>query len=346
MFYERMGDPTKPEGKAQLERQSPLSSAQKIKTPLMVVQGANDPRVKKRESDQIVIALRDRKFPVEYLVAEDEGHGFARPVNNLAMFAAVEKFLARHLGGRYQESMTPEVEKRLKEITVDPATVTLPSMPAPSASVPSLAVPPSKLPHSFRAKIEAGPQTVALGMKSVIEETPEGWRATDTMQTPMGEVSDVTLLDSRTFTVLRRSIKQGPVQIEVQVRDGKATGTMQMGAQSRPIEVTLDGPLFADGAGSGQVLAGLPLAEGYTAAYRTLDLQTQKTVLYALKVTGSETVTVPAGTFECWRVEISPADGSAGRQTLFIAKKERRPVRIEAVLPQMGGAKLTAELEP
>ncbi len=346
MFYERMGDPTKPEGKAQLERQSPLFSAQKIKTPLMVVQGANDPRVKKRESDQIVIALRDRKFPVEYLVAEDEGHGFARPVNNLATFAAVEKFLARHLGGRYQESMTPEAEKRLKEITVDPATVTLPSMPAPSASVPSLAVPPSKLPHSFRAKIEAGPQAVALELKSVIEETPEGWRATDTMQTPMGEVSDVTLLDSRTFTVLRRSIKQGPVQIEVQVRDGKATGTMQMGAQSRPIDVTLDGPLFADGAGSGQVLAGLPLAEGYTAAYRTLDLQTQKTALSALKVTGSETVTVPAGTFECWRVEISPADGSAGRQTLFIAKKERRPVRIEAVLSQMGGAKLTAELEP
>ena len=79
-----MGDPTTPEGKAQLERQSPLNSAQKIKTPLLVVQGANDPRVKKAESDQIVIALRDRGFPVEYLVAPDEGHGFARPVNNMA----------------------------------------------------------------------------------------------------------------------------------------------------------------------------------------------------------------------------------------------------------------------
>jgi dipeptidyl aminopeptidase/acylaminoacyl peptidase len=63
-----------------LERQSPLNSAAKIKTPLMVVQGANDPRVNKRESDQIVVALRDRGFPVEYLVAPDEGHGFQRPV--------------------------------------------------------------------------------------------------------------------------------------------------------------------------------------------------------------------------------------------------------------------------
>jgi dipeptidyl aminopeptidase/acylaminoacyl peptidase len=125
MFHMRMGDPTTPEGKKQLERQSPLFSAGKIRTPLLVVQGANDPRVKKAESDQIVVALRDRGFPVEYIVAPDEGHGFARPVNSMAMFAAIEKFLAKHLGGRYQDSMPPEVATRLKEITVDPKTVTL-----------------------------------------------------------------------------------------------------------------------------------------------------------------------------------------------------------------------------
>lgn len=124
-FHVRMGDPTNPEGKAQLERQSPLNSAAKIKAALMVVQGANDPRVNKAESDQIVIALRDRGFPVEYIVAPDEGHGFARPVNNMSMMASAEKFLARHLGGRYQESMKPEVAKRLTEITVDVKTVTL-----------------------------------------------------------------------------------------------------------------------------------------------------------------------------------------------------------------------------
>jgi dipeptidyl aminopeptidase/acylaminoacyl peptidase len=125
IFHVRMGDPTNPEGKAQLERQSPLKSADKIKAALLVIQGANDPRVNKAESDQIVIALRDRGFPVEYIVAPDEGHGFARPVNSMAMFAAAEKFLSKHLGGRYQESMKPEVAKRLGEITVDPKSVTL-----------------------------------------------------------------------------------------------------------------------------------------------------------------------------------------------------------------------------
>lgn len=124
-FYKRMGDPTTPEGRAQLMRQSPLTHADKIKTPLLVVQGANDPRVNKREADQIVIALRDRGFPVEYIVAPDEGHGFARPINRMAMLVLAEKFLAKYLGGRYQESHTPEVAKRLQEITVDPKTVKL-----------------------------------------------------------------------------------------------------------------------------------------------------------------------------------------------------------------------------
>jgi dipeptidyl aminopeptidase/acylaminoacyl peptidase len=124
-LYERMADPNTPEGKAQLMKQSPLFSADKIKSPLLVVQGANDPRVNKAESDQIVVALRDRGFPVEYLCAPDEGHGFARPVNNMAMLALAEKFLAKHLGGRFQESMPENVAKRLKEITVDVKTVQL-----------------------------------------------------------------------------------------------------------------------------------------------------------------------------------------------------------------------------
>jgi dipeptidyl aminopeptidase/acylaminoacyl peptidase len=126
-MYTRMADPTTDIGKKQLENQSPLSHVDKIKTPLMIVQGANDPRVKKAEADQIVVAMRDKGIPVEYICAPDEGHGFARPVNNMAYLAASEKFMAKHLGGRYQESMKPEVEKRLKEISVDIKTVQKPA---------------------------------------------------------------------------------------------------------------------------------------------------------------------------------------------------------------------------
>jgi dipeptidyl aminopeptidase/acylaminoacyl peptidase len=120
-----MGDPTTVEGEAQLKRQSPLFSVDNIKVPLLVVQGANDPRVKKAESDQIVVAMRDKNLAVEYICALDEGHGFARPVNSMAFIAAAEKFLAKHLGGRYQADIKPEIEVRLKEITVEVSTLIL-----------------------------------------------------------------------------------------------------------------------------------------------------------------------------------------------------------------------------
>jgi dipeptidyl aminopeptidase/acylaminoacyl peptidase len=130
LFYERMGDPRTEDGKRLLMERSPLHSADKIKTPLLVVQGANDPRVNRREAEQIVVALRDRGFPVEYLLAPDEGHGFQRPVNNMALYMESEKFLANHLGGRFQEGGTPEVTTRLKEITVDPKSVVVEERPA------------------------------------------------------------------------------------------------------------------------------------------------------------------------------------------------------------------------
>ncbi len=124
-LHARMANPATEEGREWLKKASPLHSAENIVAPLMVVQGENDPRVLKAESDQIVVALRDRGFPVVYLNAPDEGHGFARPVNSMAFVAAMEKFFAEHLRGRYQESMTDEVAQRLEEITVDVSTVEL-----------------------------------------------------------------------------------------------------------------------------------------------------------------------------------------------------------------------------
>jgi dipeptidyl aminopeptidase/acylaminoacyl peptidase len=115
-----------PEGKALLMERSPLNSADKIRTPLLIAQGANDPRVPRRQAEQIVIALRDRGFPVEYYLAPDEGHGFARPINNLALHMAEEKFLAEHLGGRFQAGGTPEEVTQLKEIMVNPRSIVSP----------------------------------------------------------------------------------------------------------------------------------------------------------------------------------------------------------------------------
>lgn len=123
-LYGMVGDPKTEEGKKRMHDASPLFSVDKINKPLLIVQGANDPRVKQAEADQIVIALRDKGKKVNYILADDEGHGFRKPVNSMAMYAETEKFLAEVIGGRYQKEMPENVAKRLKEMTVDIAKVT------------------------------------------------------------------------------------------------------------------------------------------------------------------------------------------------------------------------------
>ncbi len=98
----RVGDETTSEGKAFLESRSPLTHVEKITKPLLIGQGANDPRVKQAEADQIVAAMNEKKIPVTYVLYPDEGHGFARPQNRMSFYGVTEAFLAQHLGGKFE----------------------------------------------------------------------------------------------------------------------------------------------------------------------------------------------------------------------------------------------------
>jgi len=100
IFHERMGNPETEEGLALLKNASPLYKADQITKPLLIAQGANDPRVKQAESDQIVGAMKEAGIPVTYVLYPDEGHGFAKPDNNIAFFGIAENFLSSCLGGR------------------------------------------------------------------------------------------------------------------------------------------------------------------------------------------------------------------------------------------------------
>ncbi len=221
VFYQRMGDPRTEEGKKELMRQSPLTHADKIKTPLLVVQGANDPRVNKRESDQIVIALRDRNYPVEYIVAPDEGHGFARPVNNMAMIATAEKFLAKHLGGRYQADMTDAVKTRLGEITVDPKDVSLPK------KVDMDAAPSISLTGKWSMIADAGGQVVPID----VVFTQDKATFTGTVATDFGNgTMENGKISGNTFTATVKLDFNGQpltLKMEGKLENEKMTGTME-----------------------------------------------------------------------------------------------------------------------
>ncbi len=100
MLHERVGHPERDADF--LRSRSPLSRVEQIRIPMLIAQGANDPRVKQAESEQIVAAMREKGIDHEYMLFPDEGHGFAKPENRLKFYAVAERFLAKHLGGRFQ----------------------------------------------------------------------------------------------------------------------------------------------------------------------------------------------------------------------------------------------------
>jgi hypothetical protein len=258
-----------------------------------------------------------------------------------------EKFLASPLGGRFQDGGSAESVARLKEISVDPKTVVLANVvDAGAVGLPKPAVDLQAGTYKYDVKLALGGQTMDLKVATVIEDGGTSWKATDTMDTPQGQAVDVATIEKSSLVLLSRKVTQGPVAIDVDFSGGKATGKMSMNGQDKPIAADLGGALFGDGAGGDQVIATLPLAVGYTTTFRSFDIQSQKVKLQQLSVAGTESVTVPAGTFDTFRVEITSADGGGDKKTLWVAKDTRKAVKAIAVVAAMGGATMTAELQP
>jgi hypothetical protein len=261
------------------------------------------------------------------------------------LWTTAEKFLAKHLGGRYQEGMTPAISERMAVLTVDPKTVKLSRKVEVSTTAPKPAVGLTPGTATYKARLEAGGQTIPMDLTRTVKDSSGAWLVTETSVLPMGTIQDEATIEKGTLQLRKRLIHQGPAVIEVAFADNKATGKMTMNGQERPITADVGGALFADGAGANDVVAALPLAEGYSTAFRNFDLMSQKVQMRQLKVTGSEKVTVPAGTFDAWKVEIAPADGATGqRTTLWVDKTSRRAVKMSTIIPEMNGAIATAEL--
>jgi len=237
------------------------------------------------------------------------------------------------------------VVARLKEVTVDPKSVVLAKkVDANLIGSPKPAIDLTPGTYKYKATLEAGGQEIPLNVSTTIAENGDVWIATDVIDTPNGSVTQVSSLEKGSLLARKLEMKQGALSIDLAFTNEKATGNVNMNGQDRAVAVDLGGPLFAEGAGAKQSLSCLPLAEGYSATYRNFDVQQQKVKLLQLKVTGVEKVTVPAGTFDAYKVEITSADGGPDKQTLWVAKDSHKPVKQSSVLPQMGGAVLTQEL--
>ncbi|MBN2071216.1 MAG: prolyl oligopeptidase family serine peptidase [Candidatus Krumholzibacteriota bacterium] len=355
-FDEHVGNPENPEDIERLKRQSPLFSADKIKAPLLVVQGGNDPRCKKPEAEQIVIAMRDLGRDVEYLMADDEGHGFLGRENRTAFRVAQEKFFARHIGGRYQPDVPDDIQESLDGMWVPVETVELTkpesgleeAKKAPLPKVDPSIIKPVKL--AYKAVTQMQGQDIEIEESMVLSQAKFGerkvWRMVSEQSSAAGSAIDTMMVDAESLLPVYRGLKQGPVAVTVNYSETAIDGSINMGGRKMPVKMELDAPVFGSDAALNMAISALPLKTGYKVTFRTFDLLSQSVNPFSLEVTGIENVTVPAGSFEAFKVEVRRLDGEPGGGTYYFENSASKlMVRSVTQLPAMaGGGTVTTEL--
>jgi dipeptidyl aminopeptidase/acylaminoacyl peptidase len=333
-LYAMVGNPKTPEGQKLIREASPLFSVDNIKKPLLIIQGANDPRVKQAESDQIVVALRDKGKRVDYLLADDEGHGFRKPVNNMAMYAEVEKFLSEVIGGRYQKEMPTDVAKRLGELRVDVSKVKYEPVKKSNveATLPKIQNEFKEGTSHYDLKIELQGQAIPMDLKRTVKKSGENWVVRDEAVSPMGNSID-EMEYSSDLKPIKRTLDQGSIQIPVVYQKDLVKMTMM----GNVIEMMMEGAYIADGAGYDRIIAGLPLKEGYTLSYLVPDLISAKTKQMDLKVVGKEKI----GNVDTWKVEMVNPENTTEILTMWIDPTSKESVKTIQILPAMGNAVMT-----
>lgn len=328
-----VGDPNTEEGKKRITEASPLFSADKITKPLLVVQGANDPRVKKAEADQIVVALRDNGHEVSYILADDEGHGFRKPVNNMAMFAEIERFLAPILGGRYQEDMPEDVAARLEEMRVDVSSVVYSEKGEPtySASIPSVESPLVAGNENMDLKIAVGEQSIEMTTARTIIQNGSEWTVKDATTGPMGDMMDEVTYNAN-YQPISRTMVQAGQEIKVNYQSDKVIINMA----GNDSEVMIKGVLMDMAPGYENILAHMTIpAEGLVAT--SVDFNTMKSKTIEVKNQGVE----ESEGVSCEKLSIVDYYNEAEVTYIWVDKNSREIVKMESVIPAMNNAVLT-----
>lgn len=216
-----------------------------------------------------------------------------------------------------------------------------------SVGVPKPAVNPTAGTWKYKGKTVALADTrhgaLLSTYSTTVKDNGEAWTVTTTAEFPDGPVTDVSTLEKGTLILRKEQFDHflhpdqpwKPVAISLDFNGNKVTGTMKyVGRPDKPVAVELSGPAFADSASSDVTIGCLPLAEGYSTTFRYFDIERfalkpqgpDKERLLKLKVAGTERVTVPAGTFDTYKVELISTDGSY-KETVWIAKDSRVPIK-------------------
>ena len=197
---------------------------------------------------------------------------------------------------------------------------------------------------NYKVRFDVVGQSATMDITRTTKELNGAWVVNETSTTPQFSGSDETTIEKRTLIIRKRVFHDKVITGELQFRGHNATGEITVNGQKQTINVDLGGVVFADGAGGQDVLAALPLAKGYTAEFRNFGMQLQNVKTLQLRVMGTDTVSVPAGTFNTWKVLIVSLDGGAESSALWVEKRTHRVVKYAMSFPSFHDAVATAEL--
>jgi hypothetical protein len=272
----------------------------------------------------------------------------------MAAYTALEKFFSEHLGGRFQDSIAPDIKKKLADLTVDVSTVTMPVRDASGAVALPIKFAPERLLRvdslKYVTTFTAMGQKITVNTLRTLFPVEAGgkklWRIIDMTSGMMGSGADTIDLDASSAYPTRWSATMGSGSINIAFGSQGVTGSMSRGGMGGgPIDVKGQGPITAEGPALEVVLPTVDLSEGYRSSVNIYAIMENKIRTFALSVGGTEKVTTPAGSFDAYLVQAKPTDGDAGGFKFWISKERKCVVRTETELPAaMGGGTATQEL--
>lgn len=197
---------------------------------------------------------------------------------------------------------------------------------------------------NYKVRLEAAGQVVMMDLIRTTKAVNGTWVVTETSGTPGHQQMDESTVEKKTLIIRKRVFRAEGGVADLQFAGHTVTGTIDADGQKQTINRDIGTVIFADGAAGQDVLAALPLAKGYNVEFRNFNVGSLQVKTLQLRVMDTERVTVPAGTFDTWKVLITSLDGGSDTYGLFVDKRTHRVVKMAMSVPNLGDALAIAEL--
>lgn len=346
-FYRHVGNPAVAADVEDMKKRSPLFLVNRIEDPLLIIQGANDPRVTKREADQMAIALRDRGVKVRYLLAPNEGHGFLNADNRLALYRAMELFFKDCLGGRAQATVAPAIGQHISRLTVNVDTLKLAARESEPTTmlVGDAAISTARIRADTATRrlvlVQGGQEREVGTLRTELTLADIGGQPTlvrvQALSSPMlGTSTDTVVVARTTLAPIRHRSVNARRTMSLDFRGDSIVGSVTpTGAAAQSVAVRADTALF-DSNAIDLILRALPLADGYAVRHPVYLHEGGGKVWVTSRVTGSERLAAEGGAMvDAWVVE-----SKIGPQTVRVWIAKDSGEVLQSVLDAAPGVQL------